>query len=262
MKNKTKKALCAASILGVVAISGIYAYLTDHESKENVFTFGNVNIELHEPGWEITDENKSTVDKNDNDIPDIAENVVPNQVIPKAPTVENVGANDAYVFVRIQVPTVNDPATDVMQAVDDWGLQLEEPPIEYINLIGLDDENWLTIQTYEGKEGLGTYPGPVNEYILCYKGILEPGAETGAIFTGIQIANITEEEIMTSRVHVTAFAIQADGLPAEITEAIAGLKEIEDPVDREEETVSIMSDVFDIIMNQQPTLQTRYIENM
>lgn len=44
-------------------------------------------------------------DKNNNNIPDKAEDVVPNQELAKNPLIENTGSNSAVVFLKVTVPT-------------------------------------------------------------------------------------------------------------------------------------------------------------
>ena len=78
MNKKAKIFLCTASIVGIVGVSGIFAYLTDTDTASN-----------------------------NNGIPDYAENVVPNAIIEKDPQVKNVGKNDAYVFLKVTVPAKN-----------------------------------------------------------------------------------------------------------------------------------------------------------
>lgn len=54
------------------------AYLTDSEQTTNTFTIGKVKIDVQEPGWDTTD-------KNNNNIPDKAEDVVPESGTGKEP---------------------------------------------------------------------------------------------------------------------------------------------------------------------------------
>ena len=76
--------VCVAAIL---AIGGTLAYFTDTDSADNVFTVGNVEIELTETAWEAGDEE--------------AEDAYPGEALPKNPNVTNNGDNPC--FVRISV---------------------------------------------------------------------------------------------------------------------------------------------------------------
>lgn len=89
--NMKKKALtlCLALALSATAVvGGTLAYFTDTDQKDNVFTVGNVDIELTEPEWEKT----GKVD---------AETVYAGEPLDKDPTVTNNGANPC--FVRLSV---------------------------------------------------------------------------------------------------------------------------------------------------------------
>jgi predicted ribosomally synthesized peptide with SipW-like signal peptide len=86
-------AIAFAAILAVTAITGAsLAYLTDEEEATNVFTVGNVDIELTEPNWDATGEEE-------------AKDVYPGEPLAKDPTVENVGKNPC--FVRISVSALD-----------------------------------------------------------------------------------------------------------------------------------------------------------
>ena len=98
MNQKVKAVLATASIVGVVGIAGIMAYLTDTDTATNTFTTGKVKIELQEPLWD------AGADTNSNDIPDFAENIAPNATVTKDPQVKNTGKNNAYVYLKGTVP--------------------------------------------------------------------------------------------------------------------------------------------------------------
>lgn len=87
-----KKKIATGALLvafGATAVTGAtLAYFTDNDSKENVFTVGNVNIELTEPNWEGS---------GSKDAPE----VYPGEPLKKDPTVENVGANPCFVRVTV-----------------------------------------------------------------------------------------------------------------------------------------------------------------
>ncbi len=86
-----RKILLLALCLGLVAIlavGGTLAYFTDEESAKNVFTVGNVDIELTEPEWE-------------NGGKEDAKEVYPGEPIAKDPTIQNIGANPCFVRVKV-----------------------------------------------------------------------------------------------------------------------------------------------------------------
>lgn len=88
-----KKKLTAAALVvafGATAVTGAtLAYFTDTDKKDNVFTVGNVNIELTEPQWEAQG-------KED------AKTVYAGEPLAKDPTVTNIGANPCFVRVKVE----------------------------------------------------------------------------------------------------------------------------------------------------------------
>lgn len=99
MKSKNVRVIIfAIVIIAIVSVPGIFSYLTDAEAVSNVFVVGEVKIDLQEPKWE------SSIDSNDNGIPDYAENIVPNATIVKDPQIKNTGNNNAYVYIKVKVP--------------------------------------------------------------------------------------------------------------------------------------------------------------
>lgn len=110
--NKKKTILAAVVLLLVFVVGGAIAYFTDTDTKTNTFTIGNVDIDLVESTWENLD--KAKVDKNDNNIPDAAEDMMPGGTVDKDPVIKNLSTkNPAYVFAKVEVPctTIVAPAT-------------------------------------------------------------------------------------------------------------------------------------------------------
>ena len=78
--------LCLVVALGATAvIGGTLAYFTDTDTATNVFTSGNVDIELTEDKW----------DK------DAEHNIMPDAYFEKDPTITNTGSEDCYVFLDV-----------------------------------------------------------------------------------------------------------------------------------------------------------------
>lgn len=98
-----KKALMGASyvLVAAMAIGGTVAYLTDRDNATNIFTLGNVDIELSE------------------DFEQGAE-LIPGVKVDKKPTITNVGKSDAYVWMTIAVPTGLDTINDASANVLHW----------------------------------------------------------------------------------------------------------------------------------------------
>ena len=85
MKKKIIALLLVVALTAAVAIGGTLAYLTDRDSEANVFTVGNVDIDLNESF------NQGAA-------------LIPGVGIEKKPTVTNVGPNKAWVWTTVAVP--------------------------------------------------------------------------------------------------------------------------------------------------------------
>ena len=152
MKKKiTALCLCVA-LLAVAVVGASLAYFTDTKSATNTFTVGNVSIKLIEsklhrqgsggtgdtsiptPGQTasgmkyISDGTKAFTDAEiQADAETYAtdylavkgENMVPGRGVAKCPYVVNTGANDAYIRIRVMVPSA---ANNDFVAVTDGGV--------------------------------------------------------------------------------------------------------------------------------------------
>ena len=155
MKKKIV-AICLCLALAAVAVVGAsLAYFTDSKSATNTFTVGNVDIKL----IETTYHREGNDNSNDTSIPDPThrvtaedkmeyvttghtmftdaeikadaetyateylavkgENMVPGRNVVKCPYVVNTGANDAYIRIRVMVPSA---ANNDFVAVKDGGV--------------------------------------------------------------------------------------------------------------------------------------------
>ena len=90
-KKKVAAFFTAAALCGALAVGSSMAYLTDHDSVTNKFSVGKVDIVGHEPNYTPDNDGKTN-------------NIVPTQVIKKDPQIENVGKNDAYVYLDVSIP--------------------------------------------------------------------------------------------------------------------------------------------------------------
>ena len=85
------------ALVSAISIGATLAYLTDRDSEVNVFTIGDVTIDLKEEF-----EQNSTL--------------IPGVKIEKKPTITNTGKNDAWVWLTFAIPAaldVNTPGSDV-----------------------------------------------------------------------------------------------------------------------------------------------------
>ena len=109
MKKKIMSLCLIVCLLATAVIGGTLAYFTDVDEADNVFTVGNIDIELHEA--------EETGTYQDDDYRDWlkGQTIMPGQQLDKIVWVENTGNQPAYVRVTITVP-------EGMEAV--WGADL------------------------------------------------------------------------------------------------------------------------------------------
>lgn len=138
MNKKKIITLCLVVCLIVTAVAGVsLAYFTDTKSATNTFTVGNVSIELIESKYHragsggsgdpsigaptgtadgkkyipdgttiFTDEEiKADAESYNDYISERGKNMVPGKFIAKSPYVVNTGSNDAYIRIRVMIPT-------------------------------------------------------------------------------------------------------------------------------------------------------------
>ncbi len=125
--------LCLIVIMALTAIGGTLAYFTDKEVETNVFTVGDVNIEIRER--KDADENWTSND----DYHEFLEDTIamPGVEIPKYVTIANIGKNDAYVRVTIDVPA--DMTAIYADPVEGWTLTVDGAPATNANDTKLKD---------------------------------------------------------------------------------------------------------------------------
>lgn len=87
-KKKVLIAGLAFAMVSAISIGGTMAYLTDKEQVKNTFTVGNVAIALEEESWDET----------------IDHHIVPGTEFDKDPSVKNIGLEDAWIAVKIDMP--------------------------------------------------------------------------------------------------------------------------------------------------------------
>lgn len=189
-KSKKQMAIAAAAcaMIGVMAIGGTMAYLTDSETATNTFTIGKVQIDLEEPNYP------------GNDDPAV-QNIVPNQVIKKDPQVENTGVNDAIVYLKVEVPKAN-----VITAQAN-GTREEAAVKELFDLKNLDTTNWVLVDSTTDDNAKATY-------VYAYKKALAKDTKTEALFDSVQLKNVIEGQIdeATENLKVSAYAIQSTNI--------------------------------------------------
>ena len=193
MSKMSKKKTILLGTLGlifVLSIGVVLAYLqVNTESKANLFTFGNVKIELYEDEWdELSDEDKL---------------LYPGKDVNKDPTVKNIGKNDAYIFLEIRVPRASvciiDDNENILPAV--W-----TELFTYAVNVG-----WEQI----GNDELSDYGDYVTRVYAYTAMIVAPNTYTTPLFDKVTFVNILEGEISkgtTLIMPINALAIQAEYL--------------------------------------------------
>ncbi len=166
-KKKIVSIALAAALAATAIVGSSLAYFTDTEEKTNTFTVGNVDITLTEPGWDATGKEE-------------AEEMYPGEAVAKDPTVTNVGANPAFVRVKVQWP--DGVAMDVRT--------------DYV--VGKLGDNWK----YNAEDGY-----------YYYEKVLNPEEKTDALFDQVVLSTETTNDDATTPydIVVTAEAIQAQG---------------------------------------------------
>ncbi len=192
-KRNFKKIIAAVALVGCIATGGMFAYLTDVENANNVFTVGNIDIELTEPNWN----------------PDEGKNVVPNEEIEKDPTIKNVGSNSAYVFAEVTIPKAN----VLIAAQDGTKNPAGESVVDLFTLEGLNSD-WTLLKTESNPNS--------TKYVYVYGGETTPTEvapeATVGLFTSVKVVNFVEGYIAAGTeytVSVKAKAIQKDALTAD-----------------------------------------------
>ena len=207
-KKNMKPILIAGAAVACLGIAGVSAYFTDTDKITNTFTVGKVDVTPSEPSW---------------DPENPPEDIVPNQEFPKDPKISNVGANPAYVFLQVKIPTAN------VKVADADGTVKEAALTELFTMQGLNTTNWCkigdpfdytdednhTFKVYTFAYGPNAAEAPT--ILEIDDGVKGSGKdETPPLFTSVRFANIIEgyEKIETQQlnVDVISYAIQTDWL--------------------------------------------------
>ena len=137
MKKKITAIFLCVALVAIAIVGASLAYFTDTDSATNTFTVGNVKIDLIESRYHrqgsgssgdttiptptrtasgmkyvrdgatifSDDEIKADAANYSEYIAERGKNMVPGKKIAKSPYVINTGANDAYIRIRVMIPT-------------------------------------------------------------------------------------------------------------------------------------------------------------
>ena len=204
LSKKKKITTIMSASLAVVAIIGVaFAFLVGRDEKVNTFTYGNVDIEVVEPLWDAANPTG------------IIENVVPMMTYDKDPAITNTGKTNAYVYMRVWMPKVDDVdlVVDQVQADGTYLVHANDQEIFTTtkNTNNTDKGTWEIVDA-----GTDTYIDDgqaYNYYLYTYSVPLTPGETTATLFDKITAVDIAhgEENIFReySNIVVEGFAIQS-----------------------------------------------------
>jgi len=204
---KKKKTIIAAVILLLLFIvGGAIAYFTDKETATNQFTIGNVDIEVIEPAWE------ALTDTDGDDIPDVAEDMMPGETVDKDPTIHNLSdTNRAFVFMKVVAPcstgaTINEQATPVREVFNytinsGWYLMTPDNSCQNGTVTRI-----YAYGTANAMTALPANDGDATSHT----------DETPALFSEVTLnPNLDGTEVYTSNIQnidITGYGIQVEGL--------------------------------------------------
>lgn len=261
-KKKLIAMMVACGLIVAMGVGGTMAYLTDQTEATNNFTFGDVKVDTLEPDWDLTD-------SDGNGIPDAAEHEVPNQQTAKSVQCENVGINDALVFVKITVPLENVTRVKnngTAERKSDGTLDRKKQEVFYFQKVNDNintqnnhfDESWVNLPEEElGYAGCGgaaqyldltntkSYDRDYRTYVFGYNKRIKAGEKTTTLFDKVQIKNFVENEIEPSlmkSIKVETYSIQADNIVNE-TGSIGTLDTL---------THDTLKEIYDIYVTQNP----------
>ena len=261
MKKKLTAIFLCVALAAIAIVGASLAYFTDTDSATNTFTVGNVKIDLIESRYHrqgsgssgdtsipaptqtasgmdyvangstiFTDEEiKADAAKYSDYIGERGKNMVPGKNIAKSPYVINTGANDAYIRIRVMIPS--DANRDYWQARSGGVIESQfcttaitsgefmhndrRNDYPFINSSGKGyiDENGVGYDVYTFIRNEPLKPGEMTEWnVWNYIGItaeatsanIQKAIDKGAIL-------VSDDGTMTVNVLVQADAIQAEG---------------------------------------------------
>ena len=266
MKKKLTAIFLCIALVAIAIVGASMAYFTDTKEATNTFTVGNVKIDLIESRYHRVGMGNSR----DNSIPDPTttvsgmkyvedgkvaftdeaikedaanyadyistrgQNMVPDRRVAKCPYVVNTGKNDAYIRIRVMVPTAaNNDYVDVTEggvitnqwcgtAVKSGEFQQGEGAREGYPVIdkkGYTDENGLKYDVYTFTRIEPLKAGAMTEWNVWNFIGIDKDADSTDIQKAIDAGAITNSDgTLTLKVLVQADAIQAEGF-ANATEA-------------------------------------------
>ena len=208
--NKRKIVLLAAALLmvGILGFGGTLAYFLDADVADNVFTIGNVQIDLKE---NFIDESKLVPVTYD---PETGERK-PDNVVNKDVFVTNIGTEECYVRVHIAIPTILDDGDPNFDASKNT-LHFNADPASYQNGFW----NWST--TPAGNDNLtgnNMVDGEWNFYTTKIKTTVGEGENAKEVELDYNVYVVTYESILTKDATTLHYAMSQVYLDSKVTNA-------------------------------------------
>lgn len=205
MKKKILAIAMVVAVLATAIVGMTLAYFTDTDRETNVFTTGNVQIDL----WENFTQESELIPATGSAQDGTLQNGVEKEVF-----VTNTGSMDAYVRVHIAIPAVLDNPDNAGMNVLHFNYRSESVAEGLWNWsTDLDANDWnFYTTTIDGIE--------YNVYVVTYESILAPDADTVDAMhqvyldgrtTQEQIADINEVLGENWKMYVVAEGTQAAG---------------------------------------------------
>ena len=261
MKKKITAIFLCVALVAIAIVGASLAYFTDTDNATNTFTVGNVKIDLIESRYHrqgsgssgdtsiptpnqtasgmkyvsdgatifTDDEIKADAANYSEYIAERGKNMVPGKNIAKSPYVINTGANDAYIRIRVMIPS--DANRDYWQARSGGVIESQfcstaiisgefihndrrtDYPIIDSSGRGYVDGNGVKYDVYTFIRTEPLKPGEMTEWnVWNYVGIADEATSANvqkAIDKGAIL--VSEDGAMTVNVLVQADAIQAEG---------------------------------------------------
>ena len=260
MKKKLTAIFLCIALVAIAIVGASMAYFTDTKEATNTFTVGNVKIDLIESRFHrvgmgssrdtsipdptttvsgmkyvedgkvaFTDEEiKADAAKYTDYIGDRGQNMVPDRRVAKCPYVVNTGKNDAYIRIRVMVPTA---ANGDCVKVEDGGVitnvwcgtavksgefqrGTDGAAYPVIDIGGYTDENGLKYDVYTFIRNEPLEAGAMTEWNVWNNIGIDKKADSADIQKAIDAGAIIKGPNgtgMTLKVLVQADAIQAEG---------------------------------------------------
>lgn len=197
MKKKIFAICLVVALAATAVIGGTLAYFTDDDEATNIFTVGDVKIDLTEPEWDETGSKEAAT-------------VYAGEPLAKDPTVENIGNNPC--FVRIKVTGLDQFGEKGMILFRNKGYEagkLNDGWVEYQGYY-----YWTKPLVVKGTENESWNEGLVSKTEPLFSSIVMPTGLTGG----------EEAEPIT----VVAQAVQAQGATPSWSNSVNGQPAVKD----------------------------------